>query len=80
MKVDTVKAAATYGIALLVILLGFGFLWDLVHTDHSQVPVVIPVVASLMAGATGFVFGQESAKQGANAALSQPTDPVVPHG
>lgn len=74
MKIDTVRAIATYGIALLVILAGFAFLWDLVHTDHSQIPVVIPVVASLMAGATGFVFGQEVAKQAAKAALSQPPE------
>lgn len=75
MKLDTMRALFTYGIAVMILIGGF---YTLVINPYELDDLVKGAVIGFMSAAISFVFGQEIAKATAMATTKALNTPVPP--
>ncbi len=68
MNIDTIRGLSAYLVAALVVLIGLVALIWLTASKTIDPTIGVPLIASIIAGAAGFLFGSESTKQGAKQA------------
>lgn len=78
MNIDTIRGLAAYLTAVIVVVVGLLALIWMTATKVIDPTVGVPIIASIIAGGTGFLFGAEVSKQAAKQAekniLQQPPE------
>lgn len=63
MNIDFVRGVSAHLTASLVVLLGLGSLIWLTSNGTVEATVGVPAIVAIIAGAAGFIWGSETAKQ-----------------